>query len=325
MAGQDPFAEIRPIFQNAAICLNLETSLRGEWQKRKNIVLSIDKSALNWLSDDIRLITIVNNHVADSGDPRRLVASLTEAGKIVVGPTNPSVGSAMFGSLDVDLFACYFALPRLRLSYSGKQADALLKLLRNSRASRKIVSLHWGYEYTDTPAPFQRHLAHRLIDEGADLIIGHHPHVPQGFETYRGVRVYYSLGNFNFFRTEIIPHDNYEWGYMVLYDVDSNASHAVPYLINNNYQPYTISDQHRRAYEKRLWQLSDSAISSDVQSWFLLQYKNWYLREFRIWWEEWSTHKDLRILLRFFVWLLLPMQCRFYWFSMKRGLRICEP
>jgi len=322
MADQDPFAEIRPIFQNAAICLNLETSLRSDWQKRNKIVLSIDKSALKWLSSDIQLITIVNNHAADSGDPRSLAEALTETGKMVVGPSNPSVGSAAIGGRDVDFFACYFALPRLRLSYNGKQADALIRLLRASRASRKIVNLHWGYEYTDIPAPFQRQLSHRLIDEGADLIIGHHPHVPQGFETYHGVRVYYSLGNFNFYRDERIPHDTDEWGYMVLYDVESNSSHAIPYLINNNYQPYAINDQHRRDYEMRLGQLSDSAISTDVRTWFLAQYKNWYLQEFRAWWEEWCEHKGSKILLSFLIWLLLPMQCRFYWLSLKRGWRI---
>ena len=61
-----------------------------------------------------------------------------------------------------------------------------------------IVSLHWGIEYQHHPTPEQQKIAHRLIDEGADIIIGHHPHVIQEFELYRGKPIVYSLGNFIF-------------------------------------------------------------------------------------------------------------------------------
>lgn len=69
-------------------------------------------------------------------------------------------------------------------------------------ASRKadvvIVSLHWGIEYRTHPQPAQVELAHRIIDAGADLIIGHHPHVLQKVEKYHGGVIAYSLGNFLF-------------------------------------------------------------------------------------------------------------------------------
>lgn len=61
-----------------------------------------------------------------------------------------------------------------------------------------IVSLHWGLEYEAPPHPHQIETAHRLIDNGVDLIIGHHPHVIQGIEKYRGKYIFYSLGNFLF-------------------------------------------------------------------------------------------------------------------------------
>lgn len=59
-----------------------------------------------------------------------------------------------------------------------------------------IVSLHWGTEYSRTPAAEQRQFAHQLIDAGADIILGHHPHVFQGMEVYQGALIAYSLGNF---------------------------------------------------------------------------------------------------------------------------------
>ncbi len=61
-----------------------------------------------------------------------------------------------------------------------------------------VVSLHWGIEYETRPREQQRLLAHKIIDWGADLIIGHHPHVMQGVEVYKGKVIAYSLGNFVF-------------------------------------------------------------------------------------------------------------------------------
>jgi hypothetical protein len=59
-----------------------------------------------------------------------------------------------------------------------------------------VVLLHWGKEYADDPGGWRRVLARRLIDAGAHLVIGHHPHVLQGIERHRGGLIAYSLGNF---------------------------------------------------------------------------------------------------------------------------------
>jgi poly-gamma-glutamate synthesis protein (capsule biosynthesis protein) len=61
-----------------------------------------------------------------------------------------------------------------------------------------VVSLHWGNEYLEKPSPSQIRLAHQIIDAGADVILGHHPHVLQGVESYKGAIIAYSLGNFLF-------------------------------------------------------------------------------------------------------------------------------
>lgn len=61
-----------------------------------------------------------------------------------------------------------------------------------------IVMIHWGLEYQTSSSLRQQTKAHGLIDAGADLIIGHHPHVVQESEIYKGVPIYYSLGNFIF-------------------------------------------------------------------------------------------------------------------------------
>ncbi len=61
-----------------------------------------------------------------------------------------------------------------------------------------IVSFHWGGEGLDKPKPYQVKIAHKAIDAGADIVIGHHPHVLQGVEQYENGVIFYSLGNFTF-------------------------------------------------------------------------------------------------------------------------------
>ncbi|MEX2502722.1 MAG: CapA family protein [Trueperaceae bacterium] len=67
-----------------------------------------------------------------------------------------------------------------------------------ARADVVVVSMHTGFEYTDTPNALQVASAHAAIDAGASLVLGSHPHVLQGIETYNGGLVIYSLGNFVF-------------------------------------------------------------------------------------------------------------------------------
>ena len=61
-----------------------------------------------------------------------------------------------------------------------------------------LISAHWGEEYQPKAGALQKKIAHELIDGGADLIIGHHPHVPEEVEQYGGGWIFYSLGNFVF-------------------------------------------------------------------------------------------------------------------------------
>ena len=65
-----------------------------------------------------------------------------------------------------------------------------------SAADFLVVAVHWGVAYQDNLAQYQRELAHAMVDSGADLIIGHHPHVPHAVEMYKCKAILYSLGNF---------------------------------------------------------------------------------------------------------------------------------
>jgi poly-gamma-glutamate synthesis protein (capsule biosynthesis protein) len=70
--------------------------------------------------------------------------------------------------------------------------------LKDNGAQLIIVSFHWGIERDNYPNDTQKSLAHYTVDAGADLILGHHPHVVQGIEEYNGKNIVYSLSNFCF-------------------------------------------------------------------------------------------------------------------------------
>ncbi len=72
-----------------------------------------------------------------------------------------------------------------------------------------IVNIHWGQEYEKKHNQKQEDMAHKMIDAGARLIIGHHPHVVQEEEIYNGIPIYYSLGNFVF--DQIFPETLEGW------------------------------------------------------------------------------------------------------------------
>lgn len=73
-----------------------------------------------------------------------------------------------------------------------------IRAARAAGADVVIPFMHWGWEREPTPTERQRRLARLMIDAGADAVVGGHPHVTQGTETYRGKPVIYSLGNFVF-------------------------------------------------------------------------------------------------------------------------------
>ncbi|MFC5405232.1 CapA family protein [Cohnella soli] len=90
--------------------------------------------------------------------------------------------------------------PGVAEAYSPERAVQAIKEAK-SNADIVVVMVHWGVERADKPVAHQTDLAHRFIDAGADLVIGGHPHVLQGFEAYKGKWIAYSLGNFVFSTT----------------------------------------------------------------------------------------------------------------------------
>ena len=101
-----------------------------------------------------------------------------------------------------------YGVAHSRRVYASKQRPGIAPIVMEdirkdiaalrSKVDVLILSLHWGMEYDSLPSARQREQAHQLLDWGADMILGHHPHVVQGIEVYKNKVIAYSLGNFVF-------------------------------------------------------------------------------------------------------------------------------
>lgn len=163
----------------------------------------------------IDVVSLANNHTLDHGidgmlDTRKY---LDEYGIAHVGAGNNAeeayapvikesngIKVAFVGTSRVLPVTTWKATPYqagLAESYAPEQTLQAIEEVEDE-AHITVVLVHWGIERSDSPEPYQLDLARRYIDAGADLVIGSHPHVLQGFEQYNGKWIAYSLGNFVF-------------------------------------------------------------------------------------------------------------------------------
>lgn len=114
------------------------------------------------------------------------------------------------------------------------------KEIRNKHTDALIINVfHWGFEYNLYPMPLDIDLAHKSIDAGSDLIIGHHPHNMQPFESYKGKEIYYSLGNF-YFGSDRSSFQNIEFRHKVKNMCDYGLAVAYDTVLGKTIQTYTI-------------------------------------------------------------------------------------
>jgi poly-gamma-glutamate synthesis protein (capsule biosynthesis protein) len=118
-----------------------------------------------------------------------------------------------------------------------------------------IVSFHWGDEFIDYPSPLQVGIAHRLIDQGVNIILGHHPHILQGIEKYNGGIIAYSLGNFVF---DMEPHRLRKS--MILKCMISESLgigyEVIPVIINKHHQPQIVGGKEGENLKEEIAKLS---------------------------------------------------------------------
>jgi poly-gamma-glutamate capsule biosynthesis protein CapA/YwtB (metallophosphatase superfamily) len=211
------FKEVKNMIDNEdlKLCVNLETPFieKGMKQIKNKISLYAYYESVEYLKYlNPHLINLSNNHINDYGNES---AELTF--KILKDQELDYYGVGLSGesnNIKLDKESKI-----LQLSFCERSTDQTTskllsesdfigpyqldyKLISNLRRKFKdyliIVNIHWGLEDIYFPEPSKRKLAYDIIDHGVDLIIGHHPHIIQPVEVYKGKKIFYSLGNFYF-------------------------------------------------------------------------------------------------------------------------------
>lgn len=202
-----PFEVIAPVGEDSfmhdydIVMANLEGPIKEHYVPTSKSIAFRFKPDVVWeiQKAGIDIVSLANNHALDQGwggreDSKKF---LTEAGISYFGhPKN-----------EVEDNVAYMIKGGRKFAFLGFD-DTIFKInpevaaeeIRRLDAENDyvIVSTHWGVEYVHTPTKRKVDLAHMYIDNGADLVIGHHPHVVQTMEIYNGVPIFYSLGNFVF-------------------------------------------------------------------------------------------------------------------------------
>jgi poly-gamma-glutamate synthesis protein (capsule biosynthesis protein) len=211
-----PFERIAPTLRSADLTFgNLECPVSDVGRNLHHLYsFRADPKAIAGLTfAGFKVMSVANNHTFDWGRPALVdtLARLRAAGirPVGVGANDLEAHYPVLVRLKgVKLaFLAYVNVPPQVATAGADQPgvawldrDRTLADIRFARslADVVIVSVHWGVEYMRRPQRSQVELAHQMIDAGADLIVGSHPHVAQPLEEYHGRWIAYSLGNFIF-------------------------------------------------------------------------------------------------------------------------------
>lgn len=241
------FRNVKDIFSADDLTIaNFEGTLTdSEEREEKQFAFKAPAEFSSILSDgSVEAVTLANNHSHDYGEQgfADTLAALDQEGITHFGYDETAV--IEIKGVKIGLVGIYELKDHLERTEQLKQNIAKVK---KQGAVITIVIFHWGNEKEEIPDSNQTTLGRLAIDEGADLVCGHHPHVLQGMETYKGKNIVYSLGNFCFGGNSY-PSDMDSMIFQQTFTVDKNGvasdnnTNIIPCSISsdydyNNYQP----------------------------------------------------------------------------------------
>ena len=273
-AVQDPayfFQNVQPVFaQDDLTIVNMEGPLTEETTREpKQFAFKGDAEYAKILTAGaVETANLANNHSFDYGKKsyEDTITALEAEGISSFGYERTAVMDIK--GVKVGLAGVY----ELAEHIDCKQ-DLLdnIASLKEQGAQIIIVSFHWGQEKENVPSDVQVELAHAAVDNGADLVLGHHPHVLQGIEEYKGKNIVYSLGNFCFGGNSA-PSDMDTMIFQQTFIVkdgklqEDNVTNILPCKISsayeegyNNYQPILAEGDQKEKIFERLSEYSQKA------------------------------------------------------------------
>lgn len=186
------------------------------------------------------ILSIANNHILNYGQDgleqtKKFLSSSNLLYSPLISSNSPNnkitiyqFNNLSFGFLSFDLVT----YPHLSLISPISLISPTVDIL--------VVSLHWGAEYQKQPTEEQKKLAHQIIDAGAKIILGHHPHVTQPSEKYNGGLIFYSLGNFIFDQPWSEETKKGNLAKIIFEEKNIKSSELIPIYIQDFCQPQLI-------------------------------------------------------------------------------------
>lgn len=213
-----PFLKIQDYLKNADLVFgNLETPITqgAEIPDFEMIFRSNPGTEQALKQAGFSVLSLANNHIPNFGEKglKDTFNYLDNAGIKYVGAGNNEqeanqpiyiekngIKFAFLAYNDTDVVPAFYEASNNRAGTAFMRIDKMTEAVKEvkQKSDFVIVSMHSGTEYTDKPNDSQINFAHAAIDAGANLVIGHHPHVVQTLEKYKGKFIFYSLGNFVF-------------------------------------------------------------------------------------------------------------------------------
>ena len=260
------FQKVKDIFTADDLTVaNMEGTLTtSNDRQQKTFAFKGDPSYTEILTQGgVEATNLANNHSHDYGDQsyEDTIQYLEAAGITTFGYDRTAVMDVK--GIKVGLIGIYELKDGL-----GRQQQVIdtIQAVKDQGAQVIIVSFHWGTEKSNIPDDIQKTLAHLAIDQGADLVVGHHPHVLQGIEKYQGKNIVYSLGNFCFGGNKN-PSDKDTMIFQQTFTVENgelvedNVTNIIPCSLSsesgyNNYQPMVLEGSEKERVLQKIEEFS---------------------------------------------------------------------
>lgn len=183
------------------------------------------------------------------------------------------------------------------------------------QADVTVVSFHWGTENVYYPSPSQVELARTAIEYGADIVLGHHPHVLQGIEEYEDGLIFYSLGNFQY--DPDVSQSDTNRSVMAKVELDQSGVQdysIIPINIDNNATPHVVKSQSDRGSLISFVNQVSEPIRNDVitYSWWFEQIGRTHLEHNICSYRKRIRRYGITHIPELLIWLLLPFTLRCY-------------
>jgi poly-gamma-glutamate capsule biosynthesis protein CapA/YwtB (metallophosphatase superfamily) len=303
-----PFENIKEFLCNKDLLFgNLETvlSIQGKKEEKSYLSCSPSENVQYLLEAGFDILNIANNHIMDLGVEGfdETLDVLTQNNLLFIGAGNQKYRQhwVIIERNDVKIGFLGYSNSSIKTKdghfVNGIEQKTIISDIQNlkKQCDVVIISLHWGIEKVFYPSPKQIDLARNLIENGATIILGHHPHVIQGIEEYKHGIIAYSLGNFQF------PFNHEECkgtkskrtnqSIVLSLDIGKNSLDSyeiLPVKIDKDFIPSIMVDEERQEMMDFLSEISSPIIDNKLtwNTWFeeiALEYlsgnmKSWIIR-----------------------------------------------